>query len=199
VTKKAFVSFRMALDRLSNAASDHDPIFIVYDNGSTSEETTPREACARPAVMAGTKELAHRLKIRFWGDPDGRNSTHHNHKLLEGTLLDMVRERENRSHDALPVASEECRKACCNNGKPIPVRRQPTVDDVFPLPCDLDEPRRALAALRGDVRLLMVDPGGPGQAEDGHAYGLRRRYAELAISALEQAEIWLAMAAEVGE
>ncbi len=156
MTKNAYVDFQDALRRLAAKASDQDPIYLVYDNGTVSVEMTPRDACARSEVRHAAKEDARRLDIRFWGD--ARLAGYRgDHRLLQGTLRDMVREREGRSHGAVPVPYHAAGGGCCSHDKPKPEGPR-SLDNLA------DEVAAAFVRNRvqGVQRLLSCDVGDEG-------------------------------------
>ncbi len=185
--------------RLEAAASADDPIWLMI-GGEPQSETTVARIHYDAVIKRGCQDMAVNLPIRFWGTPRSRsrpgspyviNGLDLDRCLLEGSLLDMVREREGRGHAAVPVADLQ-RKASPTeptyNGQPmrLPSGAAGRARGVKATNAELDpaSTEAMVAKLRSDI--LMVR---------GRRV-LGRRYVQLALTALEQAEIWLAMAAE---
>jgi hypothetical protein len=154
-----------AQKRLEKAGSDEDPIWLVI-GGEPQGETTVSKIYYDTLIRRGCQDMAHNLQIRFRGQPYRRGTDRSQLELLEGTLADMVKERDGYRHNATPVAT---------SSKPV----------LNPSSAELMDKAREIAKLRSDVLL-----GGYGRK------GACKRHIQLALTALEQAEIWLALAAE---
>jgi hypothetical protein len=178
-----------AIDRLGDLASADDPIFLE----GYPDETTPSKAYregSHDGSVQGDKP-ANSLRILFFGVA-GRGDREKSCHLLRGTLFDMVQERRGRKHDALPTQHPRrvgLREAAADLTKAVEVLRKPK-------PNTLTHVQQQRAGALGEcakevqhVRHKVVTVGPP-------APGLSHGYYRLAQAALEQAEVYLAMAGE---